>query len=180
MEERPAGRPAKTTPLYDRLKAKGAYFCARGGWERAAYFPRPGDPPEPKPSFRRAETGAFEAVADECKAVRERVGLLDLGGFTKLIVEGAGAEAWLDRLVCGRLPKLGRIGLTWTLNAKGGIRETSWRRSIGAPMALPTPIWICNSKSMASRDSLSPVLSRIHASNRPCALPLNSDTTSLW
>ena len=121
LEERPAGRPAKTTPLYDRLKAKGAFFCARGGWERAAYFPRAGDPPEPRPSFRRAETGFFDAVGEECRAVRERVGILDLGGFTKLIVEGAGAEAWLDRLVCGRLPRQGRIALTWTLNPKGGI-----------------------------------------------------------
>ena len=92
LEERPAGRPAKTTPLYDRLKAKGAFFCARGGWERAAYFPRLGDPPEPRPSFRRAETGFFDAVGEECRAVRERVGILDLGGFTKLIVEGAGAK----------------------------------------------------------------------------------------
>ena len=84
-------------------------MCARRLGARGL-FPAPGDPPEPKPSFRRAETGFFDAVAEECKAVRERVGLLDLGGFTKLIVEGAGAEAWLDRLVCGRLPKLGRIG----------------------------------------------------------------------
>jgi dimethylglycine dehydrogenase len=121
QEERPAGRPAKTTPLYEKLKAKGAFFCARGGWERAAYFPRASDPSGPKPSFRRAETGFFDAVGEECKAVRERVGLIDLGGFTKLIVEGFGAESWLDRLVCGRLPKQGRIALTWTLNAKGGI-----------------------------------------------------------
>ena len=121
QEERPAGRPAKTTPLYERLKGKGAFFCARGGWERAAYFPRSGDPAQPKPSFRRAATGFFDAVAEECQAVRERVGLLDLGGFTKLIVEGPGAESWLDRLVCGRLPKQRRIALTWTLNAKGGI-----------------------------------------------------------
>jgi dimethylglycine dehydrogenase len=117
IEERPAGRPAKTTPLYDRLKAKGAQFLARGGWERAAYF---GSPPA-KPTFRRAETGSFDAVAAECRAVRERVGLLDLGGFTKLVVEGERAEAWLDRLVCGRLPRPGRIALTWTLNARGGI-----------------------------------------------------------
>jgi len=58
-------------------------------------------------------------------------------------------------------------------------RETSWPRSIGAPAALPTPIWICNSKGMASRGSLSLVLSRIHASNQPSVLPWNSDTTSL-
>ncbi|HXT08202.1 MAG TPA: FAD-dependent oxidoreductase [Roseiarcus sp.] len=121
QEERPAGRPAKTTALYERLKAKGAYFCARGGWERAAYFPRPGDATEPTLSFRRESTGSFEAIARECRAVRERVGILDLGGFTKLIVSGAGAQRWLDGLVCGRLPREGRIGLTWTLNDKGGI-----------------------------------------------------------
>ncbi len=117
--EWPAGRPAKTTPLFDKLKAKGAQFCARGGWERAAWFPRPGDDPKRKPSFRR--TNWHEAVAEECKAVRERVGILDLGGFTKLMIEGEGAQAWLDRLVCGRLPKLGRITLSHALNDKGGI-----------------------------------------------------------
>src|SRR5271170_8210589 len=105
----------------DRALPKRIRFCARGGWERAAYFPRAGDPPEPRPSFRRAETGFFDAVGEECRAVRERVGILDLGGFTKLIVEGAAAEPWLDRLVCGRLPRQGRIALTWTLNNKGGI-----------------------------------------------------------
>jgi dimethylglycine dehydrogenase len=51
FEERPAGRPAKTTPFYEKLRMKGAMFCARGGWERAAWFPRPGDRREWKPSF---------------------------------------------------------------------------------------------------------------------------------
>lgn len=120
VEERPAGRPAKVTPLYDRLKAKGAFFCARSGWERAAYFPKAGAEPQ-KLSFRRAETAFFETVGEECRAVREKVGLLDLGGFTKILVEGKGAESWLDHLVCGKLPKQGRISLTWALNARGGI-----------------------------------------------------------
>jgi dimethylglycine dehydrogenase len=118
-EERPAGRPAKTTPLYERLKAKGAMFCARGGWERAAWFPRPQDKREQVPSFHR--TNWHDAVGEECKAVRERVGILDLGGFTKLLVEGDGAAAWLDRLICGKLPKQGRVTLSYALNDKGGI-----------------------------------------------------------
>jgi dimethylglycine dehydrogenase len=121
VEERPAGRPAKTTPLYDKLKSKRAFFCARGGWERAAWFPREGEQPKQTLSFHRGETAYFGAVAEECKAVRERVGILDLGGFTKVIVEGAGAAAWLDGLICGRMPKLGRISLSWILNDKGGI-----------------------------------------------------------
>ena len=121
VEERPAGRPAKTTPLYEKLKAKGAFFCARGGWERAAYFPKVGTTEPQKLSFRRAETAFFDTVGEECRAVREHVGLLDLGGFTKLIIEGPNAESWLDQLVCGKLPKQGRISLTWALNARGGI-----------------------------------------------------------
>lgn len=117
--EWPAGRPAKATPLYGHLKAKGANFCARGGWERAAWFPLPGIDPVPRPSFRR--TNWHQSVAAECKAVRERVGILDLGGFSKFELSGPGAEAWLDRMICGKLPKLGRITLSYMLNDKGGI-----------------------------------------------------------
>ena len=121
VEERPAGRPAKTTPLYDTLLGKGAFFCARAGWERAAWFPRPGETASQKLSFHRQETAYFDAVAEECRAVREAVGILDLGGFSKFMVEGAGAADWLDSLICGRLPKPGRLALTWILNEKGGI-----------------------------------------------------------
>jgi dimethylglycine dehydrogenase len=119
FNEWPAGRPAKTTALYDRLKAKRAMFCARGGWERAAWFPRAGEIAEQNPSFRR--TNFHAAVGEECKAVREAVGILDLGGFTKLMVEGPGAAAWLDRMVCGRLPRAGRVSLAYMLNGRGGI-----------------------------------------------------------
>ena len=119
MNEWPAGRPAKTTSLYDKLKSKGAMFCARGGWERATWFPRPQDKPEQQPSFRR--TNFHDAVAEECKAVREQVGILDLGGFTKLVIEGKGANDWLDGMICGKLPKLNRMSLSYMLNDKGGI-----------------------------------------------------------
>src|SRR6185437_12034654 len=118
-EERPAGRPARTTALYDRLKAKGAAFCARGGWERPAWFPRPGDDPAPPPSFRRAAW--HEAVTAECRTVAERVGILDFGGFSKFLVQGKGAAAALDRAICGRLPKPGRTRLSYMLDDKGGI-----------------------------------------------------------
>jgi len=117
--EWPAGRPAKTTALYDRLKAKGAMFCARGGWERAAWFPGPDDRREQVPSFRR--TNWHDAVGAECNAVREAVGMLDLGGFTKLVLEGPGAAGWLDQMICGRLPRLGRVALSYMLNERGGI-----------------------------------------------------------
>ena len=71
-EERPAGRPGKTSPLYDHLKAKGAMFGARGGWERATWFPRPGDAAQEELSYHR--TNWFAAVGEECRAVNQRVG----------------------------------------------------------------------------------------------------------
>jgi dimethylglycine dehydrogenase len=120
FEERPAGRPARTSPLYDCLAAKGARFGARGGWERAVYFAPEGGLDEPTSSFRR-DRNWFDVVEEECKAVRERVGLLDLPGFSKFMVEGPGAEDWLNRLTCSKLPRLGRISLAYMLNAKGGV-----------------------------------------------------------
>ena len=144
-EEWPGGRPAYVTTLYDRLAAKGAQFGARGGWERAVWFARPGDDPHPSPSFRRPAWHA--AVADEVQAVRERVGIMDMGGFTKLQVEGPGAEAFLDRLLCGRLPRLGRIALTWALDERGGIVSEFTVTRTG-----PQSFYLCSAASAHEHD----------------------------
>ncbi len=131
-EERPAGRPARTSPLYDRLAAKGARFGARGGWERAVYFKSDADSDDKHRdsvnehrvdddlTFRR-DRNWFGIVGEECRAVRQGVGILDLPGFSKFMVEGSGAAAWLDRLTCSKLPRQGRISLAYTLNDKGGV-----------------------------------------------------------
>ncbi|MFO1035580.1 MAG: FAD-dependent oxidoreductase [Geminicoccaceae bacterium] len=119
-EERPAGRPLRTSPLYWRLKEKGAVFGARGGWERQVYFDPAGIAPTPSLSFRR-ERNWNPLVAAEVKAVREAAGIMDLPGFTKFMVEGPGAAAFLDRLLCTRLPRVGRLSLAYALNDKGRI-----------------------------------------------------------
>ncbi|HEX9474667.1 MAG TPA: FAD-dependent oxidoreductase [Steroidobacteraceae bacterium] len=119
-EERPAGRPAKTSPVYTRLKSKGARFGARGGWERAVYFPEVGDPTAAAElSFRRPRW--HTAVARECNAVQERVAVLDLPGFTKFEVSGPGAHAWLDHMVAGTVPRPGRTALNYFCSPSGGI-----------------------------------------------------------
>ena len=118
-EERAAGRPAKTSPGYLRLRAKGARFGARGGWERAVYFPQSGDAAEPELSFRRPAWHA--AVARECAAVAERVAVLDLPGFVKFEVGGRDAHDWLDHLVAGVVPKPGRTALNYLCAPNGGI-----------------------------------------------------------
>lgn len=118
-EERPAGRPRKLTPAYERLQAKGAQFGARGGWERATWFaPSPGEV-EQNPSYQRGEW--FEAVGNECRNVRDNVGILDLGGFSKYELKGPGASAWLDTLIAGKLPRTGRVSLSYFCADDGGV-----------------------------------------------------------
>jgi dimethylglycine dehydrogenase len=119
QEERPAGRPAKTSPLYERLRAQGAVYGARGGWERAVYYARADDPLGKECSFRRPHW--HRAVARECAAVANGVAALDLPGFAKFEVSGAGAAAWLDRMIAGRLPRAGRVGLNYCCSPRGGI-----------------------------------------------------------
>ncbi len=117
-----AGRPRRVTPLYPVLKAGGAVMTEVHGWERPKYFAPAGF--VEKLQFRRTNT--FDLVAAECRAVRERVGIMDLSSFAKFDVTGPGAEALLDRLTANRLPKKqGGIGLTQVLSENGRI-EGEW------------------------------------------------------
>ena len=117
-EFRDAGRPVKTTPIYPKLKAQGAQFAEVFGWERANWFSLDGEPE--KHSFRRSNW--FESVAAECKAVRERVGVLDLSSFAKFDVTGQDAESFLNRLCANRIPRRdGGVILTQMLGKLGGI-----------------------------------------------------------
>ena len=118
-EERPAGRPRLTTPLYEVLKAKGAVFGARFGWERASWFAPKGTTAANEVRFER--TNWHGPVGAECRAVAERAGIMDLAGFSKFRVTGAGAASYLDRLICGALPRSGRVALAYALTPKGRI-----------------------------------------------------------
>ncbi len=120
-EERPDARPAKTSPVYDKLARMGAVFGQRYGWERASWFAPPGVEPKDQWSFRRSNY--FPHVGNEAIALRRSVGVIDLTPFTKHEVTGPGAESWLDGLVANKVPaKVGRIALCHALTRKGGIR----------------------------------------------------------
>jgi len=121
-EERPDARPLKTSPIYERLKGMGAVFGQRYGWERANWFAPQGVEARDEWSFRR--TNYFEHVGNECRRLRSAVGVIDLTPFTKHMVRGPGAEAWLDRLVANKVPtKVGRMALCHALTRRGGIRS---------------------------------------------------------
>ena len=102
MEERPAGREARTVPCHQRLKDAGAVMGARFGWERPNWFARNGEEPSDTYSYRRSNW--WEPVKREVMGMRERVGLLELSGFSKFEIEGPGARG-LDGLVANAIPQ---------------------------------------------------------------------------
>ncbi|SPJ29917.1 GcvT family protein [Falsiruegeria mediterranea] len=114
-----SGRPIQRTPLYDQLKASGAVMGQIGGWERAFWFETPDHPDTGALSYHEEPWHA--AVSGEIEAIASSVGVMDHGGFTKFTVEGPGAEAYLDSVFCGTIPKPGRIKLSYMLTPNGRI-----------------------------------------------------------
>jgi dimethylglycine dehydrogenase len=121
-EERPAGRPLRTAPCYERMRDRGAVFGQKFGWERPNFFATDGMAQEDDWSFRRSRW--FEAVRKEVANTTTNVGLLDMTAFAKCRLSGPGAEAFLDYFVANSLPqKVGGIGLCHALNRNGGIHS---------------------------------------------------------
>ena len=121
-EEREAARPLRTTPCYDRLKAMGAVFGQKFGWERANWFAPEGVAAEDHWSFRRSKW--FEYVGAEVANVTTNCGLLDMSAFAKCRIEGPGAEAFLENLIANKLPKkVGRVILAHALAPRGGVHS---------------------------------------------------------
>ena len=117
-EQLPAGRPLKRSPAYDGMNAAGALWGCSWGLEIPLAFAPPGF--TETPTLKRSNV--FDVVAEECRAVRERTGLLDISGFSRYEVGGKDAEAWLDGLIAGRLPKPGRVRLAPMLSPQGRLK----------------------------------------------------------
>jgi dimethylglycine dehydrogenase len=118
-EELPAARPARRTPVYDRLRAAGAVMGANFGLEHALWFAPPGVEPVETPTYRRSN--AFAHVRAECQAVRTAVGIYETSNYGKYEVGGAGARAWLDRIFACKIPRPGRMALAPMLSERGRI-----------------------------------------------------------
>ena len=122
-EHRPAGRRAKTTPLYDRLTGLGAEWGTVDLWERALYF-KPSPDFEETLSFRFNET--HDVVAREVEAVQTGVGICEVSGFNRFAIHGESSTAvqdWLETVVCSRVPrKPGKVGLAYLLNHHGMVK----------------------------------------------------------
>ncbi|SLN09869.1 4-methylaminobutanoate oxidase (formaldehyde-forming) [Roseovarius gaetbuli] len=118
-EERSAGRPLRTRPVYERQKQLGAVFGLNYGWEHPLWYASaPGT----------ADTNGFTrqnwwaSVGEECKMLRERAGIIDISNFAKYRVKGPGAEDWLNAVFANRMPRaVGRSCLTPLIGVRGGI-----------------------------------------------------------
>ena len=129
--QREFGRPRKTSPLYERLKRAGAIHEEVYGWERPRWFALPDQERRDVYGWRRPDWQ--RAVAGECRAVRERVGIMDLTAFGKIDVSGPGAEGFLERMAANRVPRPeGGIALTHFLNERGTIEAEAVIARIGA------------------------------------------------
>ena len=118
-EQLPAGRPMKMAPAYADMTAAGCQWGASWGLEVPLYFAATPDFAE-NPSLKRSNAHDIEAA--ECKNVRENVGLLDISGFSRFEVSGAGAAAWLDHIMASKLPAPGRARLAPMLSPEGRMK----------------------------------------------------------
>jgi len=117
-----SGRGLRRSPLYERLRERRACFGAKMGWERANWFAPAGVAPETVYSFGRQNW--FPYAAAEHRAAREAVAVFDQTSFAKLRVEGADAEAVLQRLCANDVAvPPGRVVYTAMLNERGGFES---------------------------------------------------------
>ena len=117
-EQLPAGRPLKTAPAHDAMTAAGCRWGQSYGLETPLYF-APEDFVE-KPTLKRSN--AFDIVGAECRAVRERVGLLDISAFARYEVSGPRASEWLDWILASKLPPPHRARLAPMLSESGKLK----------------------------------------------------------
>ncbi|MFO1350416.1 MAG: FAD-dependent oxidoreductase [Gammaproteobacteria bacterium] len=144
FEEHASGRPLRRSSLYALLKAQGACFGEKLGWERPNWFAGPGE--EPRDVYSYGRQNWFVAVGREHRACRENVALFDQSSFAKFLLVGADAEAALGWICANDIRKPpGSLIYTQMLNSRGGIecdltvaRLAEDRTSSPAPVSPPT------------------------------------------
>ncbi|MCU9836243.1 FAD-dependent oxidoreductase [Ruegeria sp. WL0004] len=118
----PAAPDKKLSPVHDRVKAQGGVMGVYNGWERANWFAQPGDDTSEESTHTWGRSGPWEQrIKEECEAVRDHCGVLDLPGFSRFLVKGAGAAEALRGLITGGLPKVGRMNLVYISESRGRI-----------------------------------------------------------
>jgi dimethylglycine dehydrogenase len=120
--EWPAARDKKVSQVHDQIKDMGGQMGVYNGWERANWFAKDGDDTSEEATHTWGRSGPWQQrIKEECEAVRDHVGVLDLPGFSRFNLEGDGAAEFLRGLVTGGLPKIGRMNLVYFSDDRGRI-----------------------------------------------------------
>ena len=120
--EWPAGRDKKLSPVHEKVSRLGGVMGAYAGWERANWFAHPGDDLSEATTQTWDRSGPWAPrIKAECEAVRDSVGVLDLPGFSRFNLDGAGAAEWLRGRITGGLPRVGRMNLAYFADSRGRI-----------------------------------------------------------
>jgi 4-methylaminobutanoate oxidase (formaldehyde-forming) len=123
FEEHRSGRPARTSPLYERLTTRGACFGEKLGWERPNWFADASLGEEPRDTYSFGRQNWFAAVGREHRACREAAVVIDQSSFAKYTVKGPDAGAALDWLCANDVRKpVGSLTYTQMLDDRGGIQ----------------------------------------------------------
>ncbi|EKD60123.1 MAG: hypothetical protein ACD_54C00927G0005 [uncultured bacterium] len=121
-EEMQSARPTRRSALYGHLKAAGACFGEKLGWERPNWFAdlSVGEVPGDRYSYQRP--GWWEQVRREHFACREAAVLIDQSSFAKFTLKGPDAAKALNYIAAGNVDRaVGSLTYTQMLNARGGI-----------------------------------------------------------
>ena len=121
-EEHRSARPTRRSPLYAHLKAAGACFGEKLGWERPNWFAdlAAGEVAQDRYSYQRP--GWWDAVRREHQAARKAAVLIDQTSFAKFTLKGPDAASALNWIAAGNVDRaVGSLTYTQMLNDKGGI-----------------------------------------------------------
>ena len=118
-EERSAGRPVRTRPIYQMQKEMGAVMGFNYGWEHPLWF---AETPGVKDTNGFTRQNWFEPVGKECQMLREKAGIIDISNFAKYVVQGKKGRDWLDAVFANKMPtEVGRSCLTPLISRRGGL-----------------------------------------------------------
>ncbi|MGB5836128.1 MAG: FAD-dependent oxidoreductase [Albidovulum sp.] len=118
----PAAPDRKLSAVHDKVKELGGQMGVYNGWERANWFAQPGDDTSEESTHTWGRSGPWESrIREECEAVRDNCGVLNLPGFSRFWVQGDGADEWLRGFCTGGIPKVGRMNLIYVSDKRGRI-----------------------------------------------------------
>ena len=118
-EERSAGRPVRTRPVYEMQNKLGAVMGLSFGWEHPLWF---ANEPGVKDSTGFTRQNWWLPVGKECKMLRNNAGIIDISNFAKYVVRGKKAYEWLDKVFANKIPtEVGRSTLAPLISSRGGL-----------------------------------------------------------